>query len=197
VSLSGSRFSLRTYFAGGIYTSGSTDYIMVLGGRGAPNLDDVYGYYDSNDVWQSTTGGATWTMLTATAAWAPRDQFAWTRSSSTGLQVVMGGTQQGGYAAFFGDVWSSTDAINWYIVAEMTSIGVQSLDSIIFDSSNYLYMFGGQTNPPQYNWVSVGARSTAPLLLTTSAPVNFASHQSTPTVVIVFALLLVAAAVLI
>ena len=196
MTLSGSRFSARTFFAGGIYTVGSTDYIMVLGGRGAPNLGDAYGYFDSNDVWQSTNGGTTWTVLTATAAWAPRDQFAWTRSSSTGLQVINGGTQQGGWAAFFGDVWTSTDGVNWSIVAEMTSIGVQSLNYIIFDSSNYLYMFGGQTNPPQYANVYICARSTAPLLLSSSTPTSFASQHSAPSAVIVLAILIVAAAVL-
>ena len=101
VALSGGRFSKRTFFAGGIYTSGSTDYIMVLGGRGAPDNGDPYGYYDSNDVWQSSNGGATWTQITATAAWAPRDQFAWTRSSS-GVQVIAGGAVQGGYGGMFG-----------------------------------------------------------------------------------------------
>jgi hypothetical protein len=170
VSLSGSRFSLRTFFAGGIYTSGSTDYIMVLGGRGAPNANDGYGYFDSNDVWQSTTGGATWTMLTAKAAWAPRDQFAWTRSSSTGLQVIMGGTQQGGYADFFGDLWTSTDGANWFILDDMTSLGEQSLNELIFDGNNYLYFFGGQANPPQYTLVHIGAKSLTPLVSSGAAP---------------------------
>ena len=170
MSLSGSRFSLRTFFAGGIYTVGTTDYIMVLGGRGAPNAADGYGYYDSNDVWQSTNGGGSWTMLTAAAAWAPRDQFAWTRSPSTGLQVIHGGSVQGGYANFYGDVWTSTDGVSWYIVADMTSLGEQSLNSLIFDGNNFLYFFGGQANPPQYTTVYIGARSTMPLITSGVAP---------------------------
>ena len=158
VALSGSRFSNRTFFAGGIYTSGSTDYIMVLGGRGAPNAGDPYGYYDSNDVWQSSNGGTSWVMLTSAAAWAPRDQFAYTYS--TGLHVICGGDVQGGYGGFYGDVWQSNDGINWIMLVEMTSLGAQSENSIIFDSLGYLYFFGGQTNPPQYTLESIGARST-------------------------------------
>ena len=107
VKLTSARFSNRTFFAGGIYTSGGLDYVMVLGGRGAPNAGDNYGYFDSNDVWQSSNGGASWTQITANAAWAPRDQFAWTRSSS-GLQVISGGAVQGGYAGFFGPHTHST-----------------------------------------------------------------------------------------
>ena len=162
VALSGSRFSNRTFFAGGIYTSGSTDYIMVLGGRGAPNAGDPYGYYDSNDVWQSSNGGTSWVMLTSAAAWAPRDQFAWTYSSS-GMHVINGGDVQGGYGGFFGDVWTSTDGINWALVVQMTSLGLQSENAIVFDAMGYLYFFGGQTNPPQYTLVNIGARSTIPL----------------------------------
>ena len=177
VSLTSSRFSNRTFFAGGMYTSSSTDYIMVLGGRGAPNAGDPYGYYDSNDVWQSSNGGQSWSQLTAAAAWAPRDQFAWTYSSS-GLHVINGGDVQGGYGGFYGDVWTSTDGINWVMVCEMTSLGLQSENSIIFDSMGYLYFFGGQTNPPQYTLVSIGARSTIPLTSSTSSAPSTTSTLS-------------------
>ena len=176
VALTSARFSNRTFFAGGIYTSGSTDYIMVLGGRGAPNADDPYGYYDSNDVWQSSNGGASWVQLTAAAAWAPRDQFAWTISSG-GVQVVSGGDVQGGYGGFYGDVWTSTDGINWALLTEMTSLGAQSENAIIFDSAGYLYLFGGQTSPPQYTLVSIGARSTQPLTSVT-APTPACAHRA-------------------
>jgi hypothetical protein len=79
-------------------------------------------------------------------------------------------------------VWTSTDGANWNIVVEMTSLGLQSLNEIVFDSSNFLYFFGGQTNPPNYLLVYIGARSTAPLLTggsaptTVSQPFNFALY---------------------
>ena len=161
VALTTARFSNRTFFAGGIYTVGSTDYIMVLGGRGAANPGDPYGYFDSNDVWQSSNGGASWTQLTATAAWAPRDQFAY--AYNNGLHVISGGDIQSGYGGFYGDVWTSTDGVSWGMLVEITSIGGQSENAIIFDSAGYLYLFGGQTNPPQYTLASIGARSTVPV----------------------------------
>ena len=63
-------------------------------------------------------------------------------------------------------MWSSPDGVTWSLVAELTSLGPQSLNELAFDSQNYLYMFGGQTNPPAYTLVYFGARSTTPLTAT-------------------------------
>lgn len=128
-------------------------------------------------MWQSSNGGASWTQLTSAAAWAPRDQFAWTYSN--GLQAISGGDIQGGYGGFYGDVWTSTDGINWQLVVEMTSLGAQSENAIIFDSLGYLYIFGGQTNPPQYTLAPLGARSTIAFNMTSSNSKPTNSAQST------------------
>jgi hypothetical protein len=52
VPVTGSRFSNRTYFAGGIFTSQITggDKVIVAGGRDAPTAANIYGGNDHNDV---------------------------------------------------------------------------------------------------------------------------------------------------
>ena len=110
VTLTSGRWSPRTWFAGGIYTIGSTDYITVLGGRDAPNAARPYGGEDHNDVWQSTTGGQSWTQLTAAAAWGVRDQHSFAVSTATGslVMVMYGGDRYDGYGSYYTDMWSST-----------------------------------------------------------------------------------------
>ena len=109
VPVTGSRFSNRTVFAGGIFTSAitGTDKIIVAGGREAPAASNsFYGGLDLNDVWMSTTGGATWTQVTSAAPWTLRDGASWT-ASSQGTMVIFGGACDGGYCGYYGDLWAS------------------------------------------------------------------------------------------
>jgi hypothetical protein len=161
VARTGARFSPRTFFAGGIYTtSAGVDTIMVLGGRDAPSAASPYGGQDQNDVWSSTNGGASWSQLTAAAAWSPRDQHSWA-ISRTGLHIVFGGDQYGGYGSYYSDMWYSQDGASWTLLKPSTSIGNYSLCELAFDASGYLYLFGGQTNG--YTFKGVSVRTTEPI----------------------------------
>ena len=67
--------------------------LLVMGGWNAAGLH--------NDVWRSTTGGATWAELTPSAPWAPRWWFS--AVVDGGAVFVLGGLDAAG--ADLGDVW--------------------------------------------------------------------------------------------
>ena len=124
-------------------------------------------------MWTSSNGGASWTQVSAAAPWAARDSLSW--AYSNGVHVIFGGTQEGGYGAYYGDLWTSTDdGATWLLLANNTAAGAFSNTALIFDLYGFLYMFGGETSIPgsQYQWSAVEARSTvqlAPSLLTSSS----------------------------
>jgi len=168
------RFSNRTYFAGGIFTSAITgaDKIMVIGGRIAPApSNNMNGGADLNDVWSSADLGVTWVQVTAAAPFFPRDAFSWA-AASNGAMVIFGGSGLNGYSGYFGDLWySADDGATWKLISAQTSIGNYSLTSMLFDNRGYLYLFGGQSSRNisgsfnQYDWLQISAVSTVPLAL--------------------------------
>jgi len=181
VSPTGPRFSNRTFFAGGIYTSpAGLDTMIVLGGRDAPNAADRYGDQDHNDVWSSNSMGASWSLVTAAAQWLIRDQHSWAISNQ-GVMVVYGGSRQGGSEApygYFSDAWSSVDyGVTWQLLALTTTIGNYSQCAMTFDSAGYLYVFGGQTLG--YNWIDISVRSTISLNAVVSSSSSSGSNGPT------------------
>jgi hypothetical protein len=77
--------------------------IWVLGGR--------YGGSYFNDVW-SSADGIDWVEETSDAPWSPRGYFA-TAVYDDRLWVIGGVNESGGGINSFGDVWSTTDGVNW------------------------------------------------------------------------------------
>jgi len=73
--------------------------IVVMGGYDAS-------YARLNDVWRSTDQGATWTEMTAEAAWSGRTEHA-SVALPDGSIVVMGGIDDS--SQWLHDVWRSTD----------------------------------------------------------------------------------------
>jgi hypothetical protein len=116
-------------------------------------------------VWTSSSGGASWTQVSAAAPFAPRDSLSW--AFNKGVHVIYGGFQSGGSGAFYGDVWASTDdGASWLLLASKTIAGAYSNTAIIFDQYGFLYMFGGQvgsSGSAGTAWSSVEARSTVPI----------------------------------
>ena len=142
------RFGARTRFGVGIHSpvSGGADVITVVGGA----LDNNGG--PVNDVWTSNTNGASWTRISATAPFAPRDSVNFAISAQ-GIMVVHGGSAYGGYSGWWGDMWLSVNGgANWYLLAANTAAGNRSQSTLIFDMQGYLYLFFGQESG--YSWVT-------------------------------------------
>lgn len=72
--------------------------VIVLGGQVAGTL--------TNDVWTSSNAGASWTQVTGSAAWSPREYCA-LAAFSGGVLVLAGGYTSGG--GHVNDVWRSSD----------------------------------------------------------------------------------------
>ncbi len=94
----------RQYFSSIVLSDGS---ILVMGGQ------EPYGGA-KNDVWRSNDKGATWSLVTAAAAWAPRSSHT-SVALPDGSIVVMGGqVERDNTVSSSNDVWRSTDqGVTW------------------------------------------------------------------------------------
>ena len=77
--------------------------IVLMGGY---SYDSASHYY--NDVWRSTDNGATWTQMTASAAWAGRRYHTSVVLPDDSI-ILMGGFSYDGAEHYNNDVWRSTD----------------------------------------------------------------------------------------
>jgi len=141
-----SYFPSRWGLSAAIYSpTATTDVMVVLGGT-----NNATGAL-MNDVWTSTNGAQTWTLLT-TAPWAPRQEpnFA---INSNGVMVLYGGDCGGGWCGVSGDAWVSVNGgSQWYMLnAALTNF---TLTAMAFDNMGYLWLVGGQEggNGNNYNW---------------------------------------------
>jgi len=79
-----------------------------------------------NDVWRSTDGGLTWTLMTASAGWSAR-AYHTSVALPDGSIVLMGGRD---HVSLYNDVWRSTDeGENWTMLtvsAEWTARAYQT-----------------------------------------------------------------------
>jgi N-acetylneuraminic acid mutarotase len=105
---------------------------------------------DFNDVWCSSDG-ATWTQVTAHAAFNPRNQH--TSVVYNGKMWVIGGTG----ADIYNDVWWSSDGTTWTQATACAAFCPRyGHASVVFD--NKMWVFGGYYNGINLNdaWWSVG-----------------------------------------
>jgi hypothetical protein len=72
-----------------------------MGGR-----DNTWNF--SDEVWRSTDGGATWTLMTSAPGWSPRG-LARSVVLPDGSILLMGGAAGSAFSEYFNDVWRSTD----------------------------------------------------------------------------------------
>jgi formylglycine-generating enzyme required for sulfatase activity/photosystem II stability/assembly factor-like uncharacterized protein len=101
----GATWTLVTEDAGWSARSGHTSVALPDGSivlMGGFDMDRN----SKNDVWRSTDQGATWTLMTANAAWVPRSNHT-SVVLPDGSIVLMGG--DAGNATRFNDVWRSID----------------------------------------------------------------------------------------
>lgn len=131
-------WSARTWHSSVVLPDGS---ILLIGG-----LDYSVGF--KNDVWRSIDGGATWSLVTNSAAWAPRYGHQ-SLVLPDGSIVLMGGFLGGSCS---NDVWRSTD--NGETWAEVTAhAGWQArtyFSSVVLPDGDIVVM-GGQTDSDYEN----------------------------------------------
>ena len=130
-------FTPRTNFAGGIYSpTPASDVIVVIGGVGA------------SDVWQSSTYGSSWQVVTTAVPWSPRGNMNF-GIAQNGVFVLMGGDLNAGLSAEYNDVWASlTYGASWVLLSSggssTTSAPGLSMSAVAFDAQGYAYLVAGQ-----------------------------------------------------
>ncbi len=85
-----------------------TERLWLLGGTRHPRNEGDQPTL--SDVW-STENGVNWTKVTLQAPWRPRAFH--TTIAHNGRLWIMGGGYWSKKPAFYGDVWSSLDGLNW------------------------------------------------------------------------------------
>ena len=114
-----------------------------------------------NDVWVSSNGAASWTLVSAAAPWGQRDAL-FAEITAGGL-IVLGGGQTGPYTQ--NDIWISPDGgFTWSVCGTEQYWPDRRDVAAVFDSDEYFLIMGGRentnANTPQFNDVY---RSTFPL----------------------------------
>ncbi|MCW3108300.1 MAG: Kelch motif protein [Segetibacter sp.] len=108
--------------------------IYVLG-------SDVYN--PTSDVW-STRDGESWNLLTNNAPWGNRVLFG--TCSHNGALYILGGQASGVYNdGAFGDVWRSTDGINWDKIADGQTHLAKNISGSVISYNGFIYVIGGGT----------------------------------------------------
>ncbi|MEZ6144255.1 MAG: galactose oxidase [Planctomycetaceae bacterium] len=133
------------------------DKMWILGGT-----ENYYFGDDSslrNDVW-SSTNGKEWTLVTDSAAWAPR-AYHQAAVLNGRIYVFGGGNYVPEYRAL-NDVWSSADGVTWRLETEAAPWSPR----LWFSSAVYrdhIWVIGGWSNNPSTNlgdvWYSKDGKS--------------------------------------
>ncbi|MBN2394552.1 MAG: hypothetical protein JXR84_27725 [Anaerolineae bacterium] len=130
----GARWSPRRYHTSVVLPDGD---IVLMGGVG-------YNIALYNDVWCSTDQGATWTQMTASAAWSPRGNHS-TVMLSDGSIMLIGGQRYNGVA--FNDVWRSTDqGATWMQMTASAAWSPRSSHSSVVLPDDSIVLMGGYDN---------------------------------------------------
>ena len=116
------------------YMIDSNDVHYIMGG-----YNDVSSTY-YNDVWKSLDQGLTWSLVTASAGWAPR--FCTGGIDHNDIIYVVGGASPS--VVGFSDVWSSSNGgVSWSLRASSPTWSGRASHTLMIDSNNNLYVFGG------------------------------------------------------
>ncbi|MDO9324427.1 MAG: TIGR03768 family metallophosphoesterase [Methanoregula sp.] len=155
--------------------------IVLMGG-----FNNVTGL--TNDVWQSTDNGATWTQVNASAGWAPRYDHSGL-ALADGSIVVMGGfigTSQGtsllpsissvsrGFAdgsSISNDVWRSTDnGVTWMKMTSNAGWSARSYQTSVVMPDGSIVLMGGAASAGLNNdvWRSTDEGATWTLVTASS-----------------------------
>lgn len=120
----GRRFPMVYSLAGNLYLAGGIDNTTL-----------------KNDVWKSTDNGATWTQITAAAAFAARYGSAnWVYNSK---MWIGGGALNSGATSIDDDVYSSVDGITWTLITAASGWVARSQPSFTIHN-NTMYIGPGR-----------------------------------------------------
>ena len=107
--------------------------IVLMGGIG------YFGPIEGNDVWRSTDHGASWTMMTAEAAWEGRLWHTAVALPDDSI-VLMGG----GAAYVYGDVWRSVDyGATWNLMTDSAEWQGRAMHRSVVLPDDSIILLGG------------------------------------------------------
>lgn len=105
------------------------------------------GGYKLNDVWNSTDG-TVWTLVNSSVAWENRSLLQAVITSDD-VMWVMGGQNDSGSGYILGDVWNSSNGINWQLVNSSAFLGRREFDTVT-GTNNRLWVMGGWAESGSY-----------------------------------------------
>ncbi|CAJ1373179.1 unnamed protein product [Effrenium voratum] len=141
------RWEARAAFQALTWQPSGHEEVILLGGR----LDDGT---LKNDVWAllldvDRLTSSEWRLVTASAAWSARSDFAATSTSEPRLWVL-GGTDQAGRA--LADVWFSGDGVAWTQARAVSAWGPRigaTAVTLRVEASQVILLFGGYSYPDE------------------------------------------------
>jgi len=116
--------------------------IILMGGF-------IYGSGISNETWRSTDYGATWTQMTASAGWRPRQAHT-SVVMPDGSIVLMGGIDSGSGTSL-NDTWRSTDyGATWMQMTASAGWGARYDHTSVVMPDGSIVLMGGDVYPAVY-----------------------------------------------
>jgi len=149
----------RTDFGGAIWSpSPGVETVVIMGGRIDPSTASI------NDVWVTYNYGASWTRVSASAPWIPR-QDPNVAVSANGVIVLEGGQSYYNNSWNWSpEIWASFDTgMTWFVLNPMNAITPgRSLAALTFDASGFLHISSGVGPGANgaWNWFGDNWRST-------------------------------------
>lgn len=156
--------------------------IVLMGGFALERIDNTWQFINVNDVWRSTDNGATWTLMTADAAWSPRGGQGSIVTKDGRIVLI-------GYTHGINDIWSSTDnGATWEIMNPHAEWSTRSSESSVILPDGSIILTGGSTDTSKNGpitsichndvWRSTDNGATWKLITSTAGWPGRASHSS-------------------
>ena len=124
------------------------DIITYVGGA-------TRNYNRLSDVWMSSDDAASWSLVTAAAAFPGRDSFFMVVSRSNMLIVATGISNGAATPLLKNDIWISLDGgMDWYQCSAQMPMSGRYSASAFFDADDHLFILGGNAGSMTSPFVS-------------------------------------------